>query len=67
MNEARERFVRWLQADNPRCGNEWSKWDGTIAHGGQINDRICLRIDAAKRRLDAPYGLMTDAEIARIV
>lgn len=63
MNEQRERFLTWLQAESARCAHEWSKWDGSVRHGEQINDMQCDRIDAAKQRLGTPHGLMTDEEI----
>lgn len=46
MPQMSRQLMDWLYKENPRVIHEWSKWDGGIAQGVDINNRQCARIDA---------------------
>jgi hypothetical protein len=52
-------FNEWSAKEQRRVEREWAAtWDGSIAHGEQINDAQCDRIEQAKQRLGIDQALM---------
>ena len=49
-----EKFREWCRKQEKRESYEWSKWDGTEAHGNEINDVHCALMDKQRERLGLP-------------